>query len=110
MIVNIVCPFCEKKHPIPTDFNCVYTCNCGASYKICSDNPLGTDISTIARDVCDHEFSPFPGQDVEICQVVVNRDFEQLLSLKQSMDDWSQVRFCKYDPAMELALVWLKRP
>jgi hypothetical protein len=45
-----------------------------------------------------------------LCQVVVNREFERLISLKQSVGGAGEMRFCKYDPSAELALVWLRRP
>jgi ferredoxin len=98
-------------HPIPTNFESVYTCRCGACYKICSTNLLETGMTTIAREMWSSDPSVlFEDEKVAMCQVVVNREFEQLISLKQAMDDRSEMRFCKYDPSEELALVWMKRP
>jgi len=44
-----------------------------------------------------------------LCEVVVNKEFDQLISLIQS-DETPEMRFCKYDPSAQLALVWMKRP
>jgi hypothetical protein len=111
MVLTIVCPFCERKHPIPTNFDWVYNCDCGGSYKICNSDLLGNTTTLMARDTWDSDFLPLPEEEeLEFCEVVVNREFDQLISLKQSMDDVSEMRFCKYDPSMELALVWMKRP
>lgn len=108
MIISVVCPFCERAYPVPTDFDSVYSCDCGASYKICSTDLLKKGMTTIATELGE---SPILEEaEEELCQVVVNHEFEQLISLKQSVDDPSQMRFCKYDPSVELALVWMKRP
>jgi hypothetical protein len=111
MILNIVCPFCDQEHPVPTDFDCVYACDCGACYKICSSTLLERGMRRLAREVWDEDCLPVgEAEDTGFCQVVVNREFDQLLSLKQDMDTTSELRFCKYDPSSELALVWMKRP
>jgi hypothetical protein len=111
MILNIVCPFCERKHPIPMDFDDVYTCDCGACYRICSSNLLENGLTLIAKEVWETDYLPLPEEEeMGFCQVVVNREFDQLISLRQSMGEPSEMRFCKYDPSAELALVWLKRP
>ena len=48
-------------------------------------------------------------EELGLCQVVVNKEFDQLISLIQS-DETPEMRFCKYDPSAQLALVWMKRP
>jgi hypothetical protein len=111
MILNIVCPFCERNHPIPIDFDDVYTCDCGACYRICPSTFLEGGMTMIAKDVWESDCLPLPEEEeMGFCQVVVNREFDRLISLKQSMDETSEMRFCKYDPSTELALVWMKRP
>ncbi len=111
MILNIVCPFCERTHPIPTNFDSVYNCDCGGSYRVCNSDLLDAGASMIPKETWENDFLPLSEEeDLEFCEVVVNREFDQLISLKQSMDDLSQMRFCKYDPSMELALVWMKKP
>ncbi|NIR14162.1 MAG: hypothetical protein GWN86_09480, partial [Desulfobacterales bacterium] len=49
-------------------------------------------------------------EELGLCQVVVNKEFDQLISLIQSMNETPEMRFCKYDPSAQLALVWMKRP
>ena len=111
MHLNIVCPFCERKHPVPVDFDDVYNCDCGACYRICSSNFVENDMTIITNDVGASRFLPFlEEEELGFCQVIVNREFDRLISLKQAMDETSQMRFCKYDPSAELALVWMKRP
>jgi ferredoxin len=111
MLLTIVCPFCDGVHPIPTDFECMYNCSCGACYKICSSKLLESGMTTMAREIWSSDPSAlFEDEKMALCQVVVNREFDQLISLKQTMDDRSELRFCKYDPSEELALVWMKRP
>ena len=93
------------------DFDDVYTCDCGACYRICSSNLLENGLTLIAKEVWEADYLPLPEEEeMGFCQVVVNREFDQLISLKQSMGEPSEMRFCKYDPSAELALVWLKRP
>jgi len=48
-------------------------------------------------------------EDMGLCQVVVNKEFDQLISLIQS-DETPEMRFSKYDRSAQLALVWMKRP
>jgi hypothetical protein len=68
-------------------------------------------MTTIAREMWSSDPSAlFEDEKVALCQVVVNREFDQLISLKQTMGDRSEMRFCKYDPSEELALIWMKRP
>ena len=111
MLLTVICPFCDRVHPIPTDFDSIYTCNCGACYKICGTKLLETGMTSIAREMWSSDPSAlFEDEKVGFCQVVVNREFDQLISLKQTIDDRSEIRFCKYDPSEELALVWMKRP
>ena len=112
MHLNIVCPFCERKHPVPLDFDDVYSCGCGASYRICSSsNLLDDEMTMAAKNVLSSDLSFLPEEEeMGFCQVVVNREFDRLISLKQSVDETSEMRFCKYDPSAELALVWLRRP
>ncbi|MBW1980759.1 MAG: hypothetical protein JRJ12_06020 [Deltaproteobacteria bacterium] len=111
MILSIVCPFCDREHPVPTDFDCVYVCDCGACYKICGGNILNKRLasSAIAMDTAD-PITTFEDDELEFCEMVINHDFDQLISLKQEIDDGPQMRFCKYDPSERLALVWMKRP
>ena len=111
MILNIVCPFCESQHPVPIDFDDVYTCGCGACYRICSTNFPVSEMTTISNNIGENDCLVLPEEEqMGFCQIVVNREFDQLISLKQSMDDTSEMRFCKFDPSAELALVWMKRP
>lgn len=111
MHLNIVCPFCERKHPIPIDFDDVYNCDCGACYRICSSDLLDYGMSMITNDVWPSHLLPFlEEEEMGFYEVVVNREFDRLISLNQSMDEMSQIRFCKYNPSAELALVWMKRP
>jgi hypothetical protein len=113
MHLNIVCPFCERKHPVPLDFDDVYKCGCGANYRICSSsNLLDDEMTTMAaKNVLASDLSILSDEEeMGFCQVVVNREFDRLISLKQSVDETSEMRFCKYDPSAQLALVWLRRP
>ncbi len=111
MLLNIVCPFCDRKHPIPLDFDDVYNCDCGACYRICSSNLLDDEITMIDKGVLPSDLLFLSEEEqMGFCQVVVNREFERLISLKQSVDETSEMRFCKYDPSVELALVWMRRP
>ena len=111
MILNLVCPFCERKHPVPIDFDDVYPCDCGACYRICSTNLLDNQVTMVAKDIWENDYMPLPEEEeMGFCQVVVNRDFDRIISLKQSVDEASEMRFCKYNPSAELALVWMKRP
>ena len=135
MILHIVCPFCDREHPIPLDFDDVYDCGCGACYRICSSTLLEKGMNPIDSHNWDDNHlmysaepldkprqttvggiwggNPLPlfeDEEMGLCQVVVDREFDQLISLKQCMDDISEMRFCKYDPSAELALVWMKRP
>ena len=111
MILNLVCPFCDRKHPVPIDFDDVYNCDCGACYRICSTGFLQGENTSIDEDILEEDYLPLrEEEEMGFCQVVVNREFEKLISLKQSVDDTSEMRFCKYDPSAELALVWMKRP
>ena len=111
MHLNIVCPFCERKHPVPLDFDDVYTCDCGACYRICSSDLLDDDMAFMAKSVLPSDLLFLSAEEeMGFCQVVVNRDFDRIISLKQSVDEASEMRFCKYNPSAELALVWMKRP
>ena len=51
MHLNIVCPFCERKHPVPVDFDDVYNCDCGACYRIFSSNLVEDGMTIITNDV-----------------------------------------------------------
>ena len=111
MHLNIVCPFCERKHPVPLDFDDVYSCACGARYRICSSDLLDDDIDFMAKSVMPSDLLFLSAEEeMGFCQVVVNREFDRIISLKQSVDETSEMRFCKYNPTAELALVWMKRP
>jgi len=46
---------------------------------------------------------------VDFCNIVIEKDFDRLLDLKQSADPLGIERFCKYDSNINLSLVWIKR-
>jgi hypothetical protein len=78
---------------------------------MCGTAPLEKTLHTTAGNVWEDSHFPFSeDEEIGLCQVVVDREFDQLISLKQCMDDIAEMRFCKYDPSAELALVWMKRP
>ena len=46
---------------------------------------------------------------IEFCNIVIEKDFDRLLDLKQTADPHGIERFCKYDINIHLSLVWVKR-
>ncbi len=110
MHLNIICPFCDGKHPVPFDFDDVYDCDCGASYWIGSSNLLENEMTMVSKSVLPGDFLRLTEEEeMGFCQVVVNKEFDQLISLIQS-DETPEMRFSKYDRSAQLALVWMKRP
>ena len=110
MHLNIICPFCDGKHPVPFDFDDVYDCNCGASYWIGSSNLLENEMTMVSKSVLPSDLVRLTDEeDLGLCQVVVNKEFDQLISLIQS-DETPEMRFSKYVRSAQLALVWMKRP
>jgi len=106
----IVCPFCEAGLPIPDDFDAIYRCECGACYKVCSDNMLERGVYDIAEELWTEEELHFiQNVPLDVCNIVVEKDFDRLLDLRQSSDAAILERFCKYDTREHLSLVWVKR-
>jgi hypothetical protein len=106
----IVCPFCENGHPVPYDFDSIHRCNCGACYKICGNQLLENGVSDIAEELWSAEELDFVRSiPVDFCNVVIEKDFDRLLALKQNSDLDVVERFCKYDVDNHLSLVWVKR-
>jgi hypothetical protein len=107
----IICPFCENGHPIPTDFDSIHRCNCGACFKVCGTDTLETGVGDIADSLWnDEELSLVRSVPVDFCNVVIERDFDRLLDIKRtSRDPCGIERFCKYDVNLNLSLVWVKR-
>lgn len=107
----IVCPFCEHDHPIPTDFDSIHRCSCGACYKVCGSDTLEHGVGDIASTLWNEEELSFVRTvPVDFCNIIIEKDFDRLLDLKQTSRDWSGVeRFCKYDMNLHLNLVWVKR-
>ena len=106
----IVCPFCDNDHPIPLDFDAIHRCNCGACFKICGDHALENGVGDIAEHLWNEEELDFiRSVPVDFCNIVVEKDFDRLLDLKQTSGTHVMERFCKYDMNTELSLVWVKR-
>jgi hypothetical protein len=106
----IVCPFCENGHPVPYDFDSIHRCNCGACYKVCGNQLLDNGVSDIAEELWSAEELDFVRSiPVDFCNVVIEKDFDRLLDLKQNSDIDVVERFCKYDVDNHLSLVWVKR-
>ena len=106
----IVCPFCENGHPVPYDFDSIHRCNCGACYKVCGNQLLENGVSDIAEELWSAEELDFVRSiPVDFCNVVIEKDFDRLLDLKQNSDFDVVERFCKYDIDNHLSLVWVKR-
>jgi hypothetical protein len=106
----VVCPFCDNPHSVPTDFDSIHRCNCGACYKVCGHQALETGVGDIAEELWSEEELNFVRSvQVDFCNVVIEKDFDRLLDLKQSSDPIGMERFCKYDINMNLSLVWVKR-
>lgn len=106
----IVCPFCENGHPIPLDFDSIHRCGCGACYKVCGNHALEIGVGDIAEQLWDREEFDFVRSiPIEFCNIVIEKDFDRLLDLKQTADAHGIERFCKYDINVHLSLVWVKR-
>jgi hypothetical protein len=106
----VVCPFCEVGHPIPKDFDAIHRCICGACYKVCANDLLDAGVSDIADELwTDGELDFIRSVPIDFCNVIVEKDFDRLLDLKQNLDPLGIERFCKYDLGVHLSLVWVKR-
>ena len=110
MRAQIVCPFCEIGHAIPADFDAIHRCGCGACYKVCGNEALDVGVRDIADEIwTEEELSFIRAVPMDFCNVVVEKEFDRLLALKQSLDPLGIERFCKYDNDNDLSLVWVKR-
>ena len=107
----IVCPFCDDGQPIPTDFDSIHRCTCGACFKVCGTDMLDTGVGDIANSLWNEdELSLVRSVPVDFCNIVIERDFDRLLDLRHaSPDNVGIERFCKYDINLNLSLVWVKR-
>lgn len=106
----ILCPFCENGHPIPIDFDSIHRCTCGACYKICGSHSLEKGVGDIAHELWNVEELDFVRSiPVDFCNIVIEKDFDRLLSIKQTSEFSLMERFCKYDTEIHLSLVWVKR-
>lgn len=106
----VVCPFCENGHPVPVDFDSIHRCTCGACYKVCGNQSLESGFGDIAEQLWNEEELDFVKSiPIDFCNIVVEKDFERLLDLKQASDFNGIERFCKYDLNTHLSLVWVKR-
>ena len=107
----IICPFCDNGQPIPTDFDSIHRCTCGACFKVCGTDMLETGVGDIANTLWnDEELSLVRSVPVDFCNIVIERDFDRLLDIKHTSPDPCGIgRFCKYDVNLALSLVWVKR-
>jgi hypothetical protein len=106
----IVCPFCDNGHPVPMDFDSIHRCSCGACYKVCGNHALETGVGDIAEQLWNREELDFVRSiPIEFCNIVIEKEFDRLLDLKQTSDPHGIERFCKYDINVHLSLVWVKR-
>ncbi len=106
----ILCPFCDNGHPIPIDFDSIHRCTCGACYKICGSQSLEKGVGDIAHELWNGEELDFVRTiPVDFCNIVIEKDFDRLLSIKQTSEFSVMERFCKYDSENHLSLVWVKR-
>ena len=107
----IICPFCDDGHPIPTDFDSIHRCTCGACFKVCGTDMLETGVGDIANSLWNEdELSLVRSVPVDFCNIVIERDFDRLLDLRHaSAENGGIERFCKYDINLNLSLVWVKR-
>lgn len=107
----VVCPFCDNGHPVPTDFDSIHRCTCGACYKVCATDTLENGVGDIASTLWNEEELSFVRSvPIDFCNIVIEKDFDRLLALKEnSKDHWGIERFCKYDVNLNLSLVWVKR-
>lgn len=108
--MHIICPFCDDGHPIPTDFDAIHRCHCGACYKVCGNQALEGGVKDIADELWTTEELDFiRSVPMDFCNVVVEKEFDRLLDIKQAIDPNVIERFCKYDSNDDLSLVWVKR-
>lgn len=106
----VICPFCENGHPVPLDFDAIHRCGCGACYKVCGNESLENGVGDIAEELWSAEELDFIRSiPVDFCNVVIEKDFDRLLALKQNADPDVVERFCKYDIDNRLNLIWVKR-
>jgi len=107
----IVCPFCDNGHPIPTDFDSIHRCTCGACFKVCGTDTLETGVGDIASTLwSEDELSLVRAVPIDFCNVVIEKNFDRLLDLRHtSPNDSGMERFCKYDVNLDLSLVRVKR-
>jgi TATA-box binding protein (TBP) (component of TFIID and TFIIIB) len=105
----IVCPFCQASLPMIYDFDSIHRCECGACYKVCSQRMLEKSVQDIAWQLwTDEELEFIQRVPIDVCNIVVEKEFDRLLNLKQ-LSDTAGSRFCKYDISDQLSLVWVKR-
>jgi hypothetical protein len=77
---------------------------------VCGQQALETGVGDIAEELWNEEELNFVRSiPIDFCNVVIEKDFDRLLDLKQSSDPVAVERFCKYDINMNLSLVWVKR-
>jgi len=106
----VICPFCENGHPVPLDFDAIHRCSCGACYKVCGNQSLENGVGDIAEELWSAEELDFIRSiPVDFCNVVIEKDFDRLLALKQNSEHDVVERFCKYDLDNQLNLIWVKR-
>ncbi len=107
----IVCPFCEDGHPIPSDFDSIHRCGCGACFKVCGTDMLETGVGDIASSLWnEEELSLVRSVSVDFCNIIIEKDFDRLLDLRHASPENGGIeRFCKYDINLNLSLVWVKR-
>ena len=107
----IICPFCDNGHPIPSDFDSIHRCTCGACFKVCGTDTLEMGVGDIAGALWNEdELSLVRSVPIDFCNVVIERNFDRLLDIRHTSPDNSGIeRFCKYDMHIALSLVWVKR-
>ena len=107
----IICPFCDTGHHIPTDFDSIHRCTCGACFKVCGTDALENRVGDIAGTLWnEEELGLVRSVPVDFCNIVIEKDFDRLLDLKHTSPDPCGIeRFCKYDVDINLSLVWVKR-
>jgi len=107
----IICPFCDTGYHIPTDFDSIHRCTCGACFKVCGTDALENGVGDIAGTLWnEEELGLVRSVPVDFCNIVIEKDFDRLLDLKHTSPDPCGIeRFCKYDVDINLSLVWVKR-
>lgn len=106
----VVCPFCDHAHPVPLDFDSIYRCDCGACYKVCGNDALENGVGDIAQELWSNEELDFVRSiPVDFCNIVIEKNFDRLLALRETSSLNTVERFCKYDMNVHLNLVWVKR-